>query len=119
MLRERLRRIDPQLIGALAILVLALAGTMNASADKTTKRISFDHEVIIGGTTLRAGEYILIVEGEHLTVKSENKIVAQTAAHWEARGTKPDRDSVLYGDNNQVIEIRFARLPDVLIITGP
>jgi hypothetical protein len=103
----------------LAILAIALIAAAPARADKTTKNISFDHEVMIGGTKLPAGEYTLVIDGEHLTVKVEHKIVAQASVHWEARDNKPDRDSVLYGDDNQVMEIRFARQRDVLVIAGP
>jgi len=113
------RRFNPRFTGILAILAIALIAAAPARADKTTKNISFDHEVMIGGTKLPAGEYTLVIDGEHLTVKVEHKIVAQASVHWEARDNKPDRDSVLYGDDNQVMEIRFARQRDVLVIAGP
>lgn len=113
------RRFDPRFIGILAIFAVALMSAAPARADKTTKNISFDHAVMIGGTKLPAGEYTLVIDGEHLTVKVEHKIVAQATVHWEARDEKPDRNSVLYGDNNLVIEIRFAHQRDVLVVAAP
>jgi hypothetical protein len=103
----------------IAVVALALSAAGAASADSTTKHITFDHEVVIAGTTLPAGDYTLLVDSGRLTVKRENKVVAQTDAHWEARDDTPDRSSVLYGDGYQVIEIRFAHQRDVLIVAAP
>jgi hypothetical protein len=114
-----LRRFDPRFVGILAILAVALTAAVPGWADKSTKNISFDHEVMIGGTKLPAGEYTLVIDGEHLTVTAKHKIVAQASVHWEARDEKPDRDSVLYGDNNQVMEIRFAHQREVLVVAAP
>jgi hypothetical protein len=113
-----LHRINPRLIGVLAIIALALSTSTTVSADTTTKKITFDHEVVIGGTKLPGGDYTLVIENGHVTVKAEKKIVAQCTAHWEARDNKPDSSSVLYGDNNQVIEIRFAHQRDVLVVAA-
>lgn len=108
-------------LGFLAIVVFALAHPVPASADSTTKHVTFDLDVIIGGTKLLAGDYTLIVDTGHLTVKRGRTVVAQAVAHWVARDTKPDRDSVLYGsgDDNQVLEIRFAHQRDVLVLGAP
>jgi hypothetical protein len=102
----------------LAILALALSSAAPASADTTKKHFTFDHEVVIAGTKLSAGDYTLIIQDGQLTVKLENKIVAQAATRWEARDNTPEADSVLYGDNNQVIEIRFAHERAVLIVVA-
>jgi hypothetical protein len=114
-----LRRINPRFIGTMAIIVLALCAASTAWADKTTKKITFDHEVSIGGTKLPGGDYTLVIDDGHVTVKVERKVVAQCTAHWEARDNKPDSSSVLYGDNNQVLEIRFAHERDVLVVAAP
>jgi hypothetical protein len=111
-----LHRNHSRLIGILAIIALALSSAATVSADTTTKKITFDHEVVIGGTKLPSGDYTLVIQNGHVTVKAENKVVAQCTAHWEARDNKPDSSSVLYGDNNQVIEIRFAHERDVLVV---
>jgi hypothetical protein len=74
---------------------------------------------MIGGAKLSAGDYGLVVDGGQLTVKQGKRVVAQVPAHWEARDATPDSNSVLYGDNNKVMEIRFAHQRDVLIIATP
>ena len=109
-----LRRTSPRLIAVLAIIMAALSAAATASAD--TKQITFEHDSLICGTKLSAGNYTMVIENEHVTVKVERKVVAQCTAHWEARDNKPDSSSVLYGDNNQVIEIRFAHERDVLVV---
>jgi len=100
-------------------MALAFSMTATASADTTTKHITFDHDVVIGGAKLSPGDYILVINDGHLTVKLERKIVAQATTHWEARDNTPAADSVLYGDNNQVLEIRFAHERAVLVVAAP
>jgi hypothetical protein len=112
-----LRRIKPQLIAMLAITVLALSAAATASAD--TKQITFAHDFLICGTTLSAGNYTMVIENEHVMVKVERKVVAQCAVRWKASDDMPDSNSVLYGDKNQVIEIRFAHQHGVLILPTP
>jgi len=115
----RLRWFAARFLVFLGVTALALSLTAAASADTTTKHVTFDHDVVIGGTKLAAGDYILIIANGHLTVKLERKIVAQATTHWEARDNTPDRDSVLFGDNNQVLEIRFAHERAVLVLAAP
>ena len=111
-------RFNPRLFALVGVIAVALSMTAAASADTTKKHFTFDHEVVIAGTKLSAGDYTLVIQDGHLTVKLENKIVAQAATRWEARDDTPDGDSVLYGDNNQVIEIRFAHERAVLILVA-
>jgi len=112
-----LRRINIQLIAMLAIIVLALSAAVTASAD--TKQITFEHDSSICGTKLSAGNYTMVIENEHVTVKVERKVVAQCTARWRASDDMPKTNSVLYGDNDQVIEIRFAHQHGVLIMATP
>jgi hypothetical protein len=112
-----LHRVNPRYIGVPAIILLALSAAATASAD--TKTITFDHDSVICGTKLPAGDYTLFTENGHLAVKVERKIVAACAAHWEASSDAPSSNSVLYGDNDKVIEIRFAHERGVLIVAMP
>ncbi|MGB6430209.1 MAG: hypothetical protein WBF06_06460 [Candidatus Acidiferrales bacterium] len=115
----RLRLFGSRLFVFLSVMALALSFTAAASADTATKHITFDHDVLIGGVKLPAGDYVLVISDGHLTVKRENKIVAQATTHWEARDNTPTADSVLYGDNNLVLEIRFAHERAVLVVAAP
>jgi hypothetical protein len=108
-------RFNPRFFALIGVIAVALSVTAAASADTTKKHFTFDHEVVIAGTKLSAGDYTLVIQDGHLTVKLENKIVAQAATRWD---DTPDGDSVLYGDNNQVIEIRFAHERAVLILVA-
>ena len=113
------KRVSPRLVVFAGIMALALSMALTASAESTTRHFNFDLDVVIGGTKVPAGDYTLVIDDSHLTVKAGKKVVAQAASHWEARGDKPDRNSVLYGDDNNVIEIRFANQRGVLIVGAP
>ena len=115
----RLRWFGPRFFAFIGAMALALSVTVAASADTATKHVTFDHEAMIGGAKLSAGDYGLVIDGGQLTVKQGKRVVAQAPAHWEARDATPDANSVLYGENNKVIEIRFAHQRDVLIIATP
>jgi hypothetical protein len=116
---KRLQSFYPHIFAFLAIMTLAFSMTGAASADSATKRVTFDRDVLIGGTKLSAGDYGLLVDGGQLTVKRGKRVVAQTAAHWEARDDTPSTTSVLYGDHNKVLEIRFAHEHAVLVVATP
>jgi hypothetical protein len=105
--------------GILAILALVVAQSAAVFADSTTKHINFDRDVMIGTAKIKAGDYTLVVDSGTLTVKSGKKVVATSPAHWETRSTNYERDSVLYGTDDHVIEIRFAHQPAVLVIAAP
>jgi hypothetical protein len=115
----RLLGFGPRIFVILGAMILALSMASAASADTITKHITFDLEVVIGGSKLAPGEYTLVIADGHLTVKREKKIVAQATAHWETRDNPPAHDSFLYGDNNQVVEIRFAHQSAVLVLAAP
>jgi len=115
----RLQTLGTRIVGLIGILTLALAATAGVSATTTTKKFTFAHEVKIGGSKVAGGDYALVVDDTQLTVKRGNKVVAQVPAHWVTRDTKSDTDSVVYGSDGQVIEIRFAHQNEVLVIATP
>jgi len=111
-----LHRINPRLICFLAIVVLALSAATVASADTTTKRVTFVHDVVIGGTKVAAGDYRLVIGEGRLAVIDGKHTVAQASAIWEMRDDEADRSSVMYAGGYQVVEIRFAHQRNVLIV---
>jgi hypothetical protein len=115
----RLQTLGARLVGLIGILALALTATASVMATTTTKKFTFDREVTIGGAKVAGGDYALVVDDAQVTVKRGNKVVAQVPAHWETRAAKPDSNSVLFGSDNQVIEIRFAHQSEVLVIGTP
>jgi hypothetical protein len=98
---------------------VAFSVTAAASASPTTKHITIVHDVLVGDTKISAGNYQLSVDEGQVTVKQGKRVVAQAPAHWEERDETPVYDSVLYADGYHVVEIRFARHRDVLVIATP
>ncbi len=98
---------------------MAAAFVVPTFAKPVDRRINFDHKAKLGQTELRPGEYELVADGDHLTLKRGKQVVAEAAAHWEKRDPKPDSDAVEYGPGNTVSEIRFAGDPNVLVIAQP
>jgi ketosteroid isomerase-like protein len=106
-------------MGWLAMVVLALSAVAPAFADTVTKRVTFVHDVVIGGTKVAAGDYHLVIGDGRLAVIDGKHMVANTQASWVVRDDQADRDSVMYADNYHVAEIRFAHQRNVLIIAAP
>ncbi len=99
--------------------LIAAALVVPTFAKQIDRRINFDHEAKIGQTQIRPGEYELIVDGDHLTLKHGKQVVAEAPARWEKRDTKPDSDAIEYGPGNAISEIRFAGDPNALVIATP
>jgi hypothetical protein len=116
---ELSHRRNVRLIGWLAMVVLALSAVAPAFADTVTKRVTFVHDVVIGGIKVAAGDYHLVICDGRLAVVDGKHIVANAPAKWIVRDDQADRDSVLYADNYEVAEIRFAHQRNVLIIDAP
>jgi ketosteroid isomerase-like protein len=119
MISKLSHRGNVRFMGALAILVLALSAVAPAFADTVTKRVTFVHDVVIGGTKVAAGDYHLVIGDGRLAVIDGKHMVANATATWVVRDDQADRDSVMYADNYHVAEIRFAHQRNVLIIAAP
>lgn len=99
--------------------LIAAAFVVPTFAKPVDRRINFDHTARIGTTELRPGEYELIVDGDHLTLKHGKQVVAEAPAHWEKRDTKAESDAVEFGPGNTISEIRFSGDQNVLVIAQP
>jgi hypothetical protein len=119
MCAKRLQWLRPRIFSFLGVLAVALSVTAAASASPTTKHITIVHDVLVGDTKISAGNYQLLIDEGRVTVEQGKRVVAQAPAHWEERDETPVYDSVLYADGYHVVEIRFARHRDVLVIATP
>lgn len=72
--------------------ILALSG-LSALADTRSERITFDEGFQIAGTTVKKGTYKVAFNEEtgELTIKKNDKVVAQTPARAEKSEVKADR----------------------------
>ena len=99
--------------------LLAAALVVPTFAKQIDRRINFDHTAKLGQTEIRPGQYELIVDGDHVTLKHGKQVIAEAPAHWEKRDTKPDSDAVQYGPGNTISEIHFSGDPNALVIANP
>jgi hypothetical protein len=113
---QLVHRINRCLTCALVVIALGLSA---ATAFADTQTVTFYQDFVIGGTKLPAGDYTLVTANGRVTVKADRKVVAQATVRWEARDDTPAGNTVLYGENNQVIEIRFAHQHGVMIVVTP
>ncbi len=91
-----------------AALLAAIALAMPVFAKPISKTINIAQAAKVGKADLQAGEYRLLIDGNKVTVQKGRQMVAESQGRWEDRQTKSPYDSVLLGENSQVLEVRFA-----------
>lgn len=97
------------LFGALAIAVPVVAKPVS-----TTVPIS--HNVKVGQTEVKAGDYRFLIDGNHLTVFNGKKQVAEADGRWEERDSKSQYTSIVSNAENKVIEVRFEGKKNVFVM---
>jgi hypothetical protein len=102
--------------------VLLLASGIPGFA-KNSRTVTLTYGVVLSGTTLPAGQYVVRWEAQSPRTSVEfargNKTVFSTECRFEDRGKKYNSDSVLYcpaADGSMTIsEIRFRGSSEVLV----
>ncbi|MBI3404229.1 MAG: hypothetical protein HY046_02085 [Acidobacteria bacterium] len=97
-----------------AALLLMTSGVLGAKP--VSKNINLTEAAKIGHSQVDAGDYILLIEGNKVTVKKYGKIVAETTGQWEERAEKSKFNAVVTGAERQLQEIRFAGKKQVLVL---
>jgi hypothetical protein len=90
---------------------------------KNSRTIAFTHDVVLSGTTLPAGQYVVRWEAQSPRTTVEfargNKTVFSTECRFEDRGKKYPSDMVVYlaasNGTMTISEIRFAGSSEVLV----
>jgi len=98
-------------------LLAAIALAVPAFAKPFAKTINFAQAAKFGKSELRAGEYRLEIDGNKATVQKGKQVVAESEGRWEDRSTKSNYDSVVIGENGQVMEVRFAGQTRVFVFS--
>jgi hypothetical protein len=98
-------------------LLAAIALAVPAFAKPFTKTISIAQTAKVGKSELKAGEYRLEIEGTKATVQKGKQVVAESEGRWEDRSSKSDYNSVVIGENGQVMEVRFAGQTRVFVFS--
>ena len=90
------------------VLLSAVAISVPAFAKPMVKSIPLNHDVHVGATDVKAGEYRFLIDGNHLTIQNGKKVVAEADGRWEDRDKKSDYTEILSGKDGKVLELRFA-----------
>ena len=97
------------LFGALAVAVPVLAKPVSTNLPLT-------HNVKVGQTEVKAGDYRFLIDGNHLTVLNGKKQVAEADGRWEDRDSKSQYTSIVSNAENKVIEVRFEGKKSVFVL---
>ncbi len=90
------------------VLLAAVAISVPAFAKPVSKNIPINHNVQIGKSDVKAGEYRFLIDGNHLTIQNGKKVVAEADGRWEDRDKKSDYTEILSNSEGKVLELRFA-----------
>lgn len=90
------------------VLLVAVAIAVPAFAKPMSKSLPLNHEVHLGKYDVKAGDYNVLIDGNHLTLKKNNKVVAEADGRWEERNAKSDYTEILSDNDGKVLELRFA-----------
>lgn len=96
------------LAGALALAVPVFAKPMSAN-------VPIAHDVKVGQTDVKAGDYRFLIDGNHLTIMNGKKVVAEADGRWEERNVKSPYTSVV-SDSGKVTELRFEGKTSVFVL---
>ena len=97
------------LFGALAVAVPVFAKPMSTN-------LPLAHNVKIGQTEVKAGDYRFLIDGNHLTILNGKTHVAEADGRWEEREAKAQYDSVVSNADGKVIELRFEGKKSVFVL---
>ena len=102
----------------LANLVLAgaLATAVPLFAKPMSTTLPITHNVKVGQTEVKAGDYRFLIDGNHLTILNGRKAIAEADGRWEDRDTKAQYNSVVSNGDGKVIELRFEGKKSVFVL---
>jgi len=97
------------LCGALAVAAPVFAKPMSTNVPIT-------HSVKVGQTEVKAGDYRFLIDGNHLTVLSGKKLVAEADGRWEDRDKKAEYTEIVSTNDGRLIELRFEGKKSVFVL---
>jgi hypothetical protein len=110
-------------VGTLILSVALLLACGLPGLAKDSRTVALTHNVVLNGTTLPAGKYVVQWEAQNPQATVEfargHKVVLSTQGKFEDRGKKYESNTVVYdtaSDGTSTIsEIRFAGSSEVLV----
>lgn len=100
-------------LGLAAVLVSA---TVPAFAKPVTSSLAISRSAHIGQAQLKSGDYKVKIDGNHLTLMSLNKVVAEADGRWEDRDAKAEYTSVVSDASGNIMELRFSGKKSVFVL---
>jgi hypothetical protein len=100
------------------VLLAAVAITVPAFAKPVSKSLPINHSVHVGKYDVKAGDYTVLIDGNHLTMKKNNKVVAEADGRWEERNVKSEYTEILSDNEGKVLELRFAGNKGAFVLTN-
>ena len=100
------------------VLLAAVAIAIPAFAKPMSKSLPLNHSVHVGKYDVKAGDYNVLIDGNHLTMKKNNKVVAEADGRWEERNAKSEYTEILSDNDGKVLELRFAGNKSAFVLTN-
>ena len=98
------------------ILASALAISVPAFAKPMVKDLPITHPLHVGKTTIQSGDYRILIDGNHLTIQKDKKVVAESEGRWEDRATRAEEDQTVSDVNGKLLELRFGGKKSVFVL---
>ena len=98
------------------ILASALAISVPAFAKPIIKDLPITHPLHVGKTTIQSGDYRILIDGNHLTIQKDKKVVAESEGRWEDRATRAAEDQTVSDVNGKLLELRFGGKKSVFVL---
>jgi hypothetical protein len=99
------------------VLLAAVAIAVPAIAKPMSKNLPLNHSVHVGKYDVKAGDYNVLIDGNHLTLKKDSKVVAESDGRWEERNAKSDYTEVVSTNDGKVLELRFEGKKSAFVLT--
>jgi hypothetical protein len=100
----------------LTLSFVALATTVFAGDQ--TYRVNFPQDTVVAGKSLKAGQYKVSIDGGNATLK-QGKESIQVPAHEEAATRKADSNVLVYGEGQNLKEIRLGGTQTKIVFGDP
>jgi len=99
---------------------LVLLGTLAVAVPVYAKPIATNlpitHNMKVGQTELKAGDYRFLIDGNHLTILNGRKIVAESEGRWEEHDSKAQYTGLLSNADGKIFELRFEGKKSVFVL---
>ena len=73
----------------------------NSGVREALSKTPLNHNVHVGKYDVKAGDYNVLIDGNHLTLKKNNKVVAEADGRWEERNVKSEYTEILSNERRQ------------------